>query len=231
MEISKRLKTVAGEVKYTTVADIGTDHGYVPIYLVKNKLADMAIACDINKGPLLKARENIAANCLTSKIETRLGSGLTPIVVGEVETAVIAGMGGMLTIEILKESCEVVQSLKQLVLQPQLDIDSVRRYIHSIGFKIENEEMLIDEGKYYTVINAVHGEEENYDQCQYMFGKINIDKKSNVLEKYLVYRIGKLLAIKEELKNSGTDNSVKKINELENDILIFKEALKAYEMQ
>lgn len=231
MEISKRLKTVAGEVKYTTVADIGTDHGYVPIYLVKNKLADKAIACDINKGPLLKARENIEANCLNNKIETRLGSGLTPIVIGEVEAAVIAGMGGMLTIEILKESSEVVQSLKQLVLQPQLDIDSVRRYIHSIGFKIENEEMLIDEGKYYTVINAVHGEEENYNPCQYMFGKINLDKKSIILERYLIHRLGKLTEIKEKLKNSGTDNSIKKVDELENEILIFKEALTAYEVQ
>lgn len=231
MEISKRLKTVAGEVKYTTVADIGTDHGYVPIYLVKNNLAGRAVACDINKGPLLKAKENIEANCLSNKIETRLGSGLTPIVVGEVETAVIAGMGGMLTIEILKESCEVVQSLKQLVLQPQLDVDSVRRYIHSIGFKIENEEMLIDEGKYYTVINAVHGAEDAYNPCQYMFGKINIDKKSNVLKKYLIHRLGKLTEIKEELKNSGTENSMKKASELENDILIFKEALKTYEVQ
>ena len=230
MEISKRLKTVAGEVKHTTVADIGTDHGYVPIYLVKNKLADKAIACDINKGPLLKAKENIEANCLASKIETRLGSGLTPIAVGEVETAVIAGMGGMLTIDILKEGCEVVQSLKQLVLQPQLDIDSVRRYIHSIGFKIENEEMLIDEGKYYTVINAVHGEDKEYNSCQYMFGKINLDKKSSILEKYLIHRISKLTGIKEELKKSGTENSIKKINELKHDILIFKEALKAYEM-
>lgn len=231
MEISKRLKTVAGEVKHSTVADIGTDHGYVPIYLVKNKLVVRAIACDINKGPLLKAKENIEANCLSGKIETRLGSGLTRIVVDEVESAVIAGMGGMLTIEILKESSEVVQSLKQLVLQPQLDIDSVRRYIHSIGFRIENEEMLIDEGKYYTVINAVRGEDESYNPCQYMFGKINLDKKSDVLKKYLIYRLGKLTGIKEEIKNSGTENSMKKISELENDIIIFKEALKTYEVQ
>jgi tRNA (adenine22-N1)-methyltransferase len=230
MEISKRLKTVAGEVGYRTVADIGTDHGYVPIYLVKNKLADMAIACDINKGPLLKAKENIEENCLFSKIETRLGSGLTPIAVGEVETAVIAGMGGMLTIEILKASSDVVQSLKQLVLQPQLDIDSVRKYIHIIGFKIENEEMLIDEGKYYTVINAVHGDEKTYSQCQYLFGKINLDKKSTDLKKYLMHRLGKLKEIKDGLAKLGTENAMKKLNEIENEIRVFEEALKAYEV-
>lgn len=231
MEISKRLKTVAGEVKYRTVADIGTDHGYVPIYLVKNKLADMAIACDINKGPILKAKQNIEGNCLNSQIETRLGSGLIPIAVGEVETAVIAGMGGMLTTEILKASSDVVQSLKQLVLQPQLDIDSVRKYIHSIGFKIENEEMLIDEGKYYTVINAVHGEDKHYNKCQYMFGKINLDKKCSVLKKYLIHRLGKLTKIKVGLEKAGTENSIKKLSEIENDILVFEEALKTYEMQ
>ncbi|MGE4214400.1 MAG: tRNA (adenine(22)-N(1))-methyltransferase TrmK [Anaerotignaceae bacterium] len=230
MEISKRLKTVAGEVRYRTVVDIGTDHGYVPIYLVKNKLADSAIACDINKGPLLKAKQNIEANCLLGKIETRLGSGLIPIEIGEVETAVIAGMGGMLTIEILKAGGDVVQSLKQLVLQPQLDIDSVRKYIHTIGFKIENEQMLIDDGKYYTVINAVHGEEKTYDQCQYMFGKVNLDKKSDVLKKYLMHRLGKLTEIKDGLEKSGTENSMKKLNEIENEIRVFEEALKAYEM-
>ena len=229
MEISKRLKTVAGEVSCRTVADIGTDHGYVPIYLVKNKLADKAIACDINKGPLLTAKQNIDGNCLTDKIETRLGSGLTPIVIGEVETAVIAGMGGMLTIDILKASRDVVQSLKQLVLQPQLDIDSVRRYVHSIGFKIENEEMLIDEGKYYTVINAVHGEEKPYNNCQYMFGKINLDKKCKVLKAYLTHRLIKLTEIQAGLNKAFTENSIKKLKEVEKDISVYEEAL--YEVQ
>lgn len=231
MDISSRLKAVAKEVKYVTVADIGTDHGYVPIYLVKHKIAHKAIACDINKGPLQKARENIEANKLTNEIEVRLGSGLMPIAVDEVETAVIAGMGGMLMIEILKASIDVVKSLKQLVLQPQLDIENVRQYIHSIGFRIENEEMLVDEGKYYTVMSAVQGREDPYSKCQYMFGKINLDKKSTVLKQYLKYRLKNFEKIRDELARAGSEKSIIKEKQIKKDIMVFEEALKAYEMQ
>lgn len=230
MEISLRLKTVADQVFGKTVADIGTDHGYVPIYLVEKGKSERAIACDINKGPLLKAEENIRCKGLEDKIEIRLGSGLLPIKKGEVETAVIAGMGGMLMTDILKESDKVVESLKQLVLQPQLDIDAVRKYVHSIGFRIINEEMLIDEGKYYTVISAVHGEEEYEREAEYAFGKINLDKKCPVLKRYLEHRVKKLLDIEDGLMKAGTKNSLKKLEEVRAEIGLHKEALREYEV-
>ena len=178
MELSKRMNAVVSMVKKCdTVADIGTDHGYVPIYIIKNGISKKAFACDVNKGPLEKAKTNISNYNCSDFIETRLGSGLSVIKPFEVDTAIIAGMGGMLVIDILKNSKDTVKSLKHLVLQPQLDIDKVRRYIHSIGFKIEDEEMLIDEGKYYTVINAVKGNEKYDRDIDYIFGKCLIDKK------------------------------------------------------
>jgi len=127
MDISKRLQKVAALVSYPTVADIGTDHGYVPIYLHKMGKVKKALACDVRKGPLEKAKENILLFQAQDDIETRLGSGLVPINPGEVETGVIAGMGGMLTVRILKDSPEVVASLKELILAPQHDVDEVRR--------------------------------------------------------------------------------------------------------
>ena len=96
MDISKRLQAVAGLVTRRSMADIGTDHGYVPLYLYEQRKIDRALACDLNKGPLEKAKENIAAMGAGGAIETRLGSGLLPVHTGEVESAVIAGMGGML---------------------------------------------------------------------------------------------------------------------------------------
>ena len=152
MEISKRLTAVAEFVKYRTIADIGTDHGYIPCFLALNKKIDSAFACDVNEGPLEKAKENIALNGLENVIKPRLGSGLSALGDDTAETIVIAGMGGLLICNILNDEKEKLKNIKQLVLQPQRDTDSVRKLLHSLGFVIEDEEMLIDNGKYYTII-------------------------------------------------------------------------------
>ena len=103
MELSIRLKTVAEAVtKGNRVADVGTDHGYVPIYLVKNNLSPAGIAMDVNKGPLEKAQEHIREEKIGGKIATRLGNGLAPLEPGETDTVIIAGMGGDLICKILK---------------------------------------------------------------------------------------------------------------------------------
>ncbi|MDO4531742.1 MAG: class I SAM-dependent methyltransferase, partial [Bacillota bacterium] len=104
MDISKRLELVAGLVTHDVIADIGTDHGYVPIYLYKQGKIKKAYACDVRKGPLEKCRQNIAQYGAGNVIETRLGSGLTPLLPGEAETAIMAGMGGMLIVHILEDS-------------------------------------------------------------------------------------------------------------------------------
>ena len=104
MELSKRLEMVAGLVTQERIADIGTDHGYVPIYLYKQGRIKKAYACDVRKGPLEKCKKNIALYGAEDVIETRLGSGLTPLRPGEAETAIMAGMGGMLIVHILQDS-------------------------------------------------------------------------------------------------------------------------------
>ena len=111
MELSKRLEMVAGLVTQERIADIGTDHGYVPIYLYKQGRIKKAYACDVRKGPLEKCRKNIALYGAEDVIETRLGSGLTPLRPGEAETAIMAGMGGMLIVHILQDSPEVADIL------------------------------------------------------------------------------------------------------------------------
>lgn len=224
MEISKRLQTVAEQIKQcNTIADIGTDHGYVPIYLYNKGIINKAIACDINEGPLKRADNNIKLYGAGEAIETRLGSGLCPVKTFEADAAVIAGMGGMLIIDILKDSLETVKSLKQLVLQPQLDISSVRRYIHGIGFKIDNEEMIIDEGKYYTIISAVYGEEKYCCDNEYTFGKVLIEKKNPVLKKYIEYKIQKQIKLMAGLKKINTLNSNIKLKEITEENKMYKE--------
>ena len=137
MELSKRLYAVAGLVtEGASVADIGTDHGYVPIYLVKNNIASKVIAMDINRGPLERARMHIIGHGLKDQIETRLSDGLRMVNPGEVDGMIAAGMGGALVIKILEDSKEVVDSLAFAILQPQSEISKVRKYLHDNGLVI-----------------------------------------------------------------------------------------------
>ena len=207
MELSKRLKAIADMVEEKTSADIGTDHGYLPIYLVKEKGLEKVIACDVNKGPLKKAEENISAFNVGDRIQTRLGNGLEKVSPGEVECITISGMGGMLIISILKDGIETVKSAGRLILQPQHDIPRVREYIMSIGFKIDKEDMLIDEGKYYTVISAVKGEDTAYSNIELMFGRKLIETKNIYLKKYLDHRMKKLETIAMKIKEGGSEDN------------------------
>ena len=158
MELSIRLKTVAEAVTPgNRVADIGTDHGYVPIYLVKNNLSPGGIAMDVNKGPLEKAKEHIRAEKLSGKIATRLGNGLAPLEPGETDTVVIAGMGGDLICKILKAKPEFLIEGQELILQPQSEWFKVRQILKEYRYQIEKEWFLKEDGKYYVIIKAEPG--------------------------------------------------------------------------
>ena len=158
MELSIRLKTVAEAVTPgNRVADIGTDHGYVPIYLVKNNLSPGGIAMDVNKGPLEKAKEHIRAEKLSGKIATRLGNGLAPLEPGETDTVVIAGMGGDLICKILKAKPEFLIEGKELILQPQSEWFKVRQILKEYRYQIEKEWFLKEDGKYYVIIKSEPG--------------------------------------------------------------------------
>jgi len=203
IDISERLKLIAKQIKYRRIVDIGTDHGYIPIYLCQLNKIDYALASDVSKGSLQKAETNIKKYMLENKIKVVLSNGFDNI--DEiVDTAVIAGMGGSLIINILKNN--YVSSLKQIVLQPQLDICDVRKHIHSIGFKIDNEQMIVEQSKYYNIISAIKGYEKYDKEQYYKFGKILIENKSSVLKENIVNKIKKYDII---IKTLNTKNSIK----------------------
>lgn len=206
--LSKRLQQVAQTVKNgELIADIGTDHAYIPIYLIKNKITKKAIAADISKGSCKKASLNINLRGLSDLIDVRCGNGLEVIKENEEPNViVIAGMGGLMTISVLESNKRAVQCADQLVLQPQRDIDKVRKYIHSIGFKIENEKMLKEGDKFYNIINAVKGCEE-YTEIEYLFGKKLIEERSSVLKEYVDTENNKLLTVLENMKNAAKENT------------------------
>ena len=204
MQLSKRLQLVASFVsKGKITADIGTDHGYVPIYLVRNQVVPYAYACDVNKGPLERASAHIAEAGLTGQIETRLGSGLSVLKPGEADAVVIAGMGGPLMQKLLEESRDVVALVTELILSPHSEVDGVRKYLHKAGFSIVQEAMIYDEGKFYTVLKAVPGQEDAYTEMEYRFGKRLIEARDKVFLDYLQDCIRKLQTLQNRLAESG----------------------------
>lgn len=191
MSLSLRLSEVKNTVRpCSVVCDIGCDHGFVSIELMRTKTADRVIACDINKGPLEAAKANIEAAGYGGAIETRLSDGLHNITLDDkADAIVIAGMGGALMTKILTEGITVVKNAKQLVLQPQSEVFLVRKWLRDNGYNIICEKMLIDAGKYYVIIDAVNEPskpvEDEYIEVYDNYSEYLISHKDPVLKEYL----------------------------------------------
>lgn len=151
-QLPKRLETIIERMPASgCLADIGCDHAYVAIEAVRRGRAARALACDVRKGPLQQAAEHILCAGLAGKIETRLSDGLEKVAPGEADTVVVAGMGGPLMERILQGR---LGDFAHFVLSPQSEIPHFRRFLLAEGMQIDEETMLIDEGKYYVILNV-----------------------------------------------------------------------------
>lgn len=225
MKLSHRLKTIASFVpEGSNVADIGTDHGYIPIYLVQNHIADHAIAMDVRKGPLERAESHIKDYGLEKQIEVRLSDGLGKLLPGEADTVVIAGMGGGLLIHILEEGRHVWDTVEHFILSPQSDIGDVRRYLAENGFCIRKESMLTDEGKYYTVMDVEKGVMVCDRDIHRRYGKFLLDKRDKVLQEYLNKELYTLTVLLDNLKTQNTDSARMRCEQISDEIAIIEEA-------
>ena len=187
MQLSKRLTALAELVTAgNRLADVGTDHGYVPISLLEQKKIPSAIAMDINRGPLERAHEHILQYGYDNYIETRLSDGLHELQAGEADTVLIAGMGGDLMRRILENGKDVLASVQELILQPQSEIAKVRLWLTEHEWNVVCEDIVLDEGKYYPMMRAVHGAEEmSYSLVDYRFGKLAVQKSLDTLKEFL----------------------------------------------
>lgn len=223
-DLSKRLQRVADSVTAgARLADIGTDHGYIPIYLLEQGICPKAVASDVNSGPLERARDHIIEAGLEDRITLRKGSGLKPVDVNEVDTIVIAGMGGDLICQILSDSPEFMAAGKELVLQPQAEIFKVRRLLHEKNYRIDREWNLLDEGKYYVVILARPGKESYDHEGDYEYGRVLIRQKDPLLISYLQGQLAKKETI---LSRLSQERHGERIRELRGDIREIRRILK-----
>ena len=225
MRLSKRLTLVASFVsKGSRLADIGTDHGYSPIALAEEGTVTKAIAMDVRTGPLERARDHIAKHHLEDRIETRLSDGAGQLEAGEVDTVVIAGMGGELVIHILEGGRHLWDDVSQWVLSPQSELDKVRRFLVEQGFSITREDMVEEDGKYYTVMDVARGSMDEMTQAEYLYGRYLIQHKNPVLREFLWKERDQLQKIEQQLHAQNTDSAGARLKELKEELSWNREA-------
>ncbi|MCQ2082265.1 MAG: class I SAM-dependent methyltransferase [Lachnospiraceae bacterium] len=221
IQLSNRMKAVAGMVDAgQRVADVGCDHGYVSIYLVKNGISPSALAMDINEGPLERALANIKSNGLEDKIKTRLSDGLMKYNENEADTLIIAGMGGPLINSILSYDMTLTKSFNNLILSPQSEIEDTRIYLYENGFNIVDEDMVFEDGKYYVIMKCqkMAGFKDALERVHEMFGPRLIEKKHPVLREYLEYERSKhnelLCKLNTQIESVSGDDNGKSLNKV-----------------
>lgn len=207
IKLDTRLKMAAEEVRHgKKFADIGTDHAYLPAYLIENGICPRAIAADIGKGPLENARKvTSTSKDLSDKIELRLSDGLKEISEEEADDIVIAGMGGILISEILTAAPWVKNESKRLILQPMSHAEDVRQYLCENGFEIIKEKACTD-GKhnYILIVAEFRNKKNDKDEAFYYKGLIQYDE-SEEAKKYHNSRMTSLIKKRDALKTAGHD--------------------------
>lgn len=189
--LSDRMMTNVSFIKKgSTVADIGCDHGYVAIYLCKEGIAKRVIAMDIGEGPLNRARSHVEEAGVTDCVECRLSDGLSQLRVLpdgtlEVDTVLIAGLGGRLAIRMMLDDLDKCRLCKSIVLQIQSDLTWTRESLVSNGFRIVDEAMVLEDGKFYTTMLVENGQSEALTREDICFGPILLKKKDRVLYEWL----------------------------------------------
>ena len=233
VQLSDRLTAIAEMVtEGNRLVDVGCDHGYLPVYLMLQHKIPGAIATDVGKGPLTRAQEHIAQYHMEAYIETRLCNGLSEIRPGEGDTLVIAGMGGPLMERILSAGRHALPGFQELILQPQSDIPHFRRFVMQNGYQIVQEEMILEDGKFYPIMKVVQYEGEQpavWSREEEMFGRLLLERKHPVLKLYLERELRIRSEISAQLESASGDVAMKRRMEVEEEKQLILTALKRYE--
>ena len=191
VKLTPRLQKIANEIKAgETMADIGTDHGFLPIYLWEEGISPNVIMADISRGSLDKARDNCRMLHPEQEFDLRLGSGIEVLEKGEVDVVAIAGMGGILMTQILGADLKKAHSFSRIILQPRNHIGKLRYWLLNNGFKIVNEQ-LVREGKFICEILTVEPKEvavslnQEENDIEYEYPHTLIRFKNQLTEEYL----------------------------------------------
>lgn len=216
MKLTDRLLKIASLVtKGKKVADIGTDHGYIPVYLLNKGHVDYAVLADVNKGPLENARKEVRHNNLIDKVDLRLGSGIEVLEVNEVDEVIIAGMGGILIGELLEAKKQVAQSVDKLILQPMQAQNELRKYLLNNGYEILDEVLVKEDFRIYEIIVAKYTGKntEVEDEIYYEVGSKLIKNTDPLLSEFIDKKIFMYNSILSKIEGKSGDGISKKIKD------------------
>ena len=200
IKLSKRLEEISSLVPLKArVVDVGCDHGLLDIYLYQNGIVSKIIASDINENALSNAKENIKNNNLEDIIETRLGSGLEVINLNDkIDTIIISGMGAYTIVEILKNNPEILSTISTIIIQSNTKNYYLRKEITKMNYLIEEEKIVKDNNKYYTIIKFTKGYQK-YTKKELYFGPKLLSHSSKIFEEYKNAQYQKLKNIKKSI--------------------------------
>ena len=213
MKLDLRLTMVASLVRPgKPLADIGTDHAFVPVFLILNDIIPSAYACDIKVGPLDNAKKTIDEYDLNDKVTPILSDGLIEVP-HDVNDFVIAGMGGELIAKILSDSKWVEEVGNHFVLQPQTHAESLRQYLFGAGYEILKEDVVLDKRHLYLAMEVVYtGKVEGHEKCDYYLGELK-NSSSIYKNNYIEYVISRLDVQYKATKDEDIRDLIDKLKE------------------
>ncbi len=238
VELSKRMQAVANMVtEGNRVCDVGCDHGYVSIYLLQSGISPKVLAMDVNKGPLLRAKEHVRKYQVEDYIELRLSDGLTAYQKGEADTLLCAGMGGRLLMGILEKEPDKTADFKELVLQPQSELKLFRKFLREKGYILLKEDMILEDGKFYPMMKVTLPTENNRmlqiskteeeTDMEDLLGPLLLQEQNDVLLQYIKQEISLKEGILEELINrEQTEKIQRRRQEIKKELLLLNKAVK-----
>lgn len=229
--ISNRLQLIASQIpKGSYFADIGSDHAYLPTYICLNDQNASAIAGEVNDGPFNRAKEVVENYNLTSRITVKLGDGLDVIANEQVDTIVIAGMGGSLIKSILEHGKDHLKNVTHLILQPNIDEYTVRKWLLHNGYQLSKEILIHENGHYYEVLVAVASNipeqiyVKEYLEKQLLFGPFLLQEKSELFIRKWKIQSNKLKWTINQI-NKAKQPDLQKINEFTKQLKWIKEVI------
>ncbi len=208
INLGPRLLTVASMVeRRNKIVDIGTDHAYLPSYLILQGKAEDVLACDIKEKPLQNAKKTVDMHNLSDVIELRLSDGLKNVCSSECEEIIICGMGGNLISDILIDAPWIKKSGMHLILQPMTHSEDVRQFLYSNGFVISDEKYVFENNKVYCCISAHFSDVCNFPEKGYLyFGKLPAENEYH--HKYLLRQYERVQIKLRALRESNRDNEL-----------------------
>ncbi|WP_204180123.1 MULTISPECIES: tRNA (adenine(22)-N(1))-methyltransferase TrmK [unclassified Staphylococcus] len=223
--LNQRLKKVSTYIIGDCLADIGSDHAYLPIYAIENNLVKNAIAGEVIQGPFEASKKNVVEHELSNHVDVRLGDGLSILQSNDqVNSITICGMGGPLIAKILEEGKEKLTAHPRLILQSNIQSSAIRNLLDSMHYKIIEEVILEEKGHIYEIIVADYFEQQSQKltKSEIKFGPILLKKKHELFLKKWERERQALQKIKDQL---NTEKHRERLNEINNEINLINEVL------